>query len=979
MESASQRKAALLAHKKVQQKQAEVDKHKPQLATLGEHCARAAKATKKAEKRIADLRKRLAEQEKSVADLERQAADVEKIQQQHEEEVAGAEGGALSMEKGQLDEYNKLREEAGGQTIRIRSDLERMQAERNTRDDAKERIGGQIQSIMARLAVVTARKKETEEKLAAAQAGAGELEAALAERKRALREREERHEKDAAARERVEAQLVEVEGRIREARADRKESEKERKMAGAVRSMQDVIPGVHGRMADLGKVTAKKYNLALAMAMNKDMDAVVCDDEGVAKQCIQYLKDQRLPPLTFIPLSTISARPVNEQLRTMGGRQRLAIDCIEYDAKFERAFLYALGNCLVAETIEEARTLAYGPERHKVVSLDGTVFNRAGLITGGMSRDAQSRAGRWDDKEFTALKSQRDALQQQADQLGSDRALDLEMRELRNSVVSLEEQRASKIGELRALEERLAGFAADLKSLGEQRAKLVPELKEARKALAEAERKIDGLKKQYDEVYDRIFEDFSRKVGVGSIREYEETRLQQQMQLAERRAEYKTQLSKLQSALEYDRDRAEGVRGEIAKAEKQLEEETQALHKYTGQRNKAEAAVAKLREAVEALLRDDEGAKAQSGEASREMAELKREIAAADKEGKAALGQLKDKDAAIEDLAAKVEEVVQQATMEGVELPRAEGGGEGAMEVDGEDGEGGPGGFDFSCIRRQYRGQVGRSQRERIEKEFQESIKALGKVLEELVPNLKALDQYEQIKQVSRRSPAGRPPPRPWPGPGARAHPSPLPTPAPPPQTELAHNKQLEEAKKEAREAQHEFHKVQESRLKVFMEAFEHISREIDDIYKNLTKSEVHVYGGTAYLSLENPEDPFAGGIKYTAMPPSKRFREMELLSGGEKTVAALALLFALHSHRPSPFFVLDEVDAALDAANIAKVANYIRARSRPGAEDSFQSIVISLKDAFFDKADALVGVTKDLEEHSSQILTFDLSAYQEA
>ncbi len=58
-------------------------------------------------------------------------------------------------------------------------------------------------------------------------------------------------------------------------------------------------------------------------------------------------------------------------------------------------------------------------------------------------------------------------------------------------------------------------------------------------------------------------------------------------------------------------------------------------------------------------------------------------------------------------------------------------------------------------------------------------------------------------------------------------------------------------------------------------------------------------------------------------MPPMKRFRDMEQLSGGEKTVAALALLFAIHSFHPSPFFVLDEVDAALDNSNVSKVAAY--------------------------------------------------------
>lgn len=81
------------------------------------------------------------------------------------------------------------------------------------------------------------------------------------------------------------------------------------------------------------------------------------------------------------------------------------------------------------------------------------------------------------------------------------------------------------------------------------------------------------------------------------------------------------------------------------------------------------------------------------------------------------------------------------------------------------------------------------------------------------------------------------------------------------------------------------------------MQAFDHISSNIDKIYKQLTKSSTHPLGGTAYLNLENEDDPFLHGIKYTAMPPTKRFRDMEQLSGGEKTVAALALLFSIHRY----------------------------------------------------------------------------------
>ncbi|KAL8910835.1 MAG: hypothetical protein Q9171_003924 [Xanthocarpia ochracea] len=119
---------------------------------------------------------------------------------------------------------------------------------------------------------------------------------------------------------------------------------------------------------------------------------------------------------------------------------------------------------------------------------------------------------------------------------------------------------------------------------------------------------------------------------------------------------------------------------------------------------------------------------------------------------------------------------------------------------------------------------------------------------------------------------------------------------------------------------------------------------------------------------MEDSDEPYLDGIKYHAMPPLKRFRDMEHLSGGEKTMAALALLFAVHSYQPSPFFVLDEVDAALDNANVAKIANYIRDHAAPG----MQFIVISLKTGLFQNSEALVGIYRDQAANTSKALTLD-------
>lgn len=90
----------------------------------------------------------------------------------------------------------------------------------------------------------------------------------------------------------------------------------------------------------------------------------------------------------------------------------------------------------------------------------------------------------------------------------------------------------------------------------------------------------------------------------------------------------------------------------------------------------------------------------------------------------------------------------------------------------------------------------------------------------------------------------------------------------------------LEDARKDATAAVKAYNRVKARRQELFMRAFDHIRDSIDYIYKQLTRSSVHPLGGTAYLSLESEDEPYLHGIKYTAMPPTKRFRDMEQLSG---------------------------------------------------------------------------------------------------
>lgn len=182
---------------------------------------------------------------------------------------------------------------------------------------------------------------------------------------------------------------------------------------------------------------------------------------------------------------------------------------------------------------------------------------------------------------------------------------------------------------------------------------------------------------------------------------------------------------------------------------------------------------------------------------------------------------------------------------------------------------------------------------------------------------------------------------------------------------------EYEDARQAQKQARETFDEVKKLRFDLFNKAFSHIQEQIAHVYKELTRSEHFPLGGQAYLDIEVDSDtPYLSGIKYHAIPPLKRFRDMEHLSGGEKTMAALALLFAIHSYHPSPFFVLDEVDAALDNANVEKIKKYIREHAGPG----MQFVVISLKTGLFQDSESLIGVYRDQEVNSSRTLTLDVS-----
>ncbi|WP_142859717.1 chromosome segregation protein SMC [Salinigranum halophilum] len=131
-----------------------------------------------------------------------------------------------------------------------------------------------------------------------------------------------------------------------------------------------------------------------------------------------------------------------------------------------------------------------------------------------------------------------------------------------------------------------------------------------------------------------------------------------------------------------------------------------------------------------------------------------------------------------------------------------------------------------------------------------------------------------------------------------------------------------------------------------FMEAFDAINEQFTDIFERLSD-------GTGDLHLENPEDPFEAGLTMKAQPGDKPIQRLDAMSGGEKSLTALAFIFAIQRYNPAPFYALDEIDAFLDAANAERVGEMV-----DDLAGDAQFVVVSHRSALLERSERAIGVT---------------------
>ncbi|QSL64516.1 hypothetical protein MERGE_001817 [Pneumocystis wakefieldiae] len=946
-------KEILKQEKSIKEKEKALEEQLPILIAAKEKIDGANISISKCNSRINEIERDKSRQSNNVLSFEKDLSIVKKAFQKFEEEQT-----KLAKQKGVIfsdtdfEEYKKLKDEVNSKISIQKQELENLHRQH--------KVDSESTSVLQENYNQLKRQKDVlEEEVYLLSIQKSEVTSKINQLIQNLEKEKNNLEVIQSSRIRIAQQEIELNEKLQEClnkllriNADKRESERELKTKDIVNTLKRIFPGVRGRIIDLYRPTQRKYEIAIATVCGKNINSVVVNNQKIAKECIEYLRDQRLGILTFIPLDTCQIKSIDQKLRNIHPQARLAIDVISYEPSIERAIQFATGNALICDDFNIAKSIRYNKNiETKIVTLDGTVLHKAGLITGGQNHNFKQEY-RWDEQEIEALKQLRDNLISQLQDIQKDKRKDM-TEEITNANISgLEPQLQFSREDLNIIQRNLNGKKEEIEHIKKHSEEISQKLEKDQNLLDQHAKKISKLQSEINNIEDKIFQDFCSKIKIKNIRQYESKHETWTQEAAEKRMKFLTQESKLNNQLTFEKQKFNETSERIEKLQMFIARDSSLISQLEKEKKETQEIINILKTQLAQKREIHTIKKKEYNEKTQIANELCQKINKWTKQIDSLSKINSEIESEIERISFERYTIFKRCKLEEINIPLISGNlndipiDESIMQnhINTENEERNKMKtkiYDWK-IEVDY-GLLDKNLKEDgsidMENLLFEKISDLTSEIEKIAPNMKAIERLEGVENKLHDT-----------------------------------EKYFDKARKETKQARDNFNAIKQKRYALFHKAYTHISEQIDQIYKDLTKSKSFPLGGTAYLSLEDTEEPYLNGVKYHAMPPMKRFRDMEQLSGGEKTIAALALLFAIHSYHPSPFFVLDEIDAALDNTNVTKIANYIRQHAGNG----FQFIVISLKNALFHQSEALVGIYREHTSNSSRSLTLNLQDYGE-
>ncbi|XP_014793889.1 PREDICTED: structural maintenance of chromosomes protein 1B [Calidris pugnax] len=910
------------------------------------------KKVEMSKKSLRDKEKSCDKEKQTMKELETELNDIEKAWKAFEkktEEEALQRAARIELGETQLERYKELKEIARKKVATLTQQLEKLRWEEKGDQERLKLNWRKKEEVEESIKQTVGRIEEHKKRIEKLDEYAKICTESLAEKKQQEEELTKQIENATIRIAEVNEELNKIVGELQNAKMDYHEGSRQQMKAEILESLKRLYPdSVFGRLLDLCHPIHKKYQLAVTKVFSKYMTAIVVATEKTARDCIQFLKRERAEPETFLALDYLDVKPINEKLREVKGA-KMMVDVIQTPfAPLKKVIQFVSGNALICETVKEAKQIAFdGPVRLKTVALDGTLFLKSGVISGGSS-DLRFKARSWDEKEMNKMKERRDSLINELKILMRIKRKEADLKQLHAQLHGTQTRLKYSQSELDLIKKKhLANLYAEKSKLESELLNIESQHEMLNEGIAKRKEKMEEFQKKINEVEDAVFREFCEEIGIENIRVYEQEHLRQQEEIDKRRLEFENQKTRLNIQLEYNREHLQKLTNAVSKLRETVRKEEAEI---TGLQKDEEKLRNKVNEIVEEQqhLKDrlsahkSEVIKAQNEveELRRKMLTLNREAAKLQKEATAIETSLEEKrlrrhnlllECKVQDLKIKllygslddISEVELGTETEDTQTTSSIYEREEAIQID------------YSSLAEDLKDLESDKDIENQQNQMQQEIKSKEHTLmKTAAPNLRAVEKLQIALGKFQESIDA-----------------------------------FETSRKEARICKQEFEQVKKKRYELFSRCFEHASIAIDQIYKRLCRNS----SAQAFLSPENPEEPYLEGIEFNCVAPGKRFMPMDSLSGGEKSVAALALVFAIHSFRPAPFFILDEVDAALDNTNIDKVSSFIRDQ----AHEKIQMIVISLKKEFYCKADALIGVCPEHDDIMfSRVLTLDLTEY---
>jgi structural maintenance of chromosome 1 len=963
----------------INSKAKEIEDAQNSLVPIEEKIRLTTKEVSTLESRIATLKTERDSQSHLVADYDAKLAKVKKAEDKWEAERASAaqqQGRELSAQDEQ--EYNQLRSDVAKQTHANGIEIDRLKREVGTEKEHARNLQQKVDSLQSSVDRLTEDISQLQERHKDRKSRLKELQQTRVAKNQELNNLRSDRQRIHSQYTELNQQLTENAMKLHAAESGRRESRKEAAAREIVSQMKRIFgSAIHGRYRDLIKPKQRKYDQAVGTLLGHSMEAVIVDTDKTARDCVQYLKEQKLCQMTFIPLDSVTVKAVNQNLKGVHEGMRLGIDCIDYPPHLERAISSACGDSVICDSLKLARFLCFErkpPIGVKAVTLDGSVISRGNVMTGGTLDGPNNGGQRWGDQEIEKLQQNVDKFRSQLEALPKLDQRHREEDELQVEINDLDEQVRRLQEDLKTLERNIQ---SKTKELNHDKGILKvekPKYEDSSQRLRNKEEDLESIQDDVNQVVDEVFATFCQRLGYASIREYEAQQGTAQQEAAEKRLDFRKQRSTLENMKSNVQQRLNAVNERLLSAEEKIQRNQTSLEGHEEERDELQNLIDVLQAELEGLQETLANLEEKKNERTTIVKEARRKLDSRNEKVKGVMKDVEEQEQVIKSRSAERYNLLKKCRLDEIHIPLTEGSATltslpmtdtaredpDAMDVDEPDPtqiedptvEDYGIELDFEELDEELRteldeileqedsdddkaqAQAATSLKE-SESKLTDAIAALDAEISKANPNMKAGERLilarDKLKQI---------------------------------ETDFA------TARKRALEAKDAFEKVKEKRMELFMKAYDHIHENILPVYQELTKSPAFPLGGTAYLDLEDSTEPYLAGIKYHAMPPLKRFRDMEHLSGGERTIAALALIFAIHSYQPSPFFVLDEVDAALDNVNVGRVADYVTRHAGPGT----QFIVITHKAGLFQESETLVGIMRDQSKMTSKAVSLDVS-----